>query len=371
MMSFKSFSLPLFAFQVAFSFFTMPALAARAADASDGHESVITVDEVIPGDKAGEDLFMGDWEGRWSKGFPPELVAQVVPQGSGKYLINFLPAFDERCPALAVVEAKVDGEQLRFEQAGWSGQIDGDELSGTGLVRNNPTPFTLRKAVRVSPRLGAKPPKDAMVLFDGGDLAEWESDGRGGIQEIQWQKIDDFLRVWPPQEKHVIVAGIRTRQAWPSFQLHVEFRLPLIATGTGQTRGNSGVILEEFEFYEVQILDSYGLPGYWDECGAIYKKEAPKVNMCAPPGQWQSYDITYHAAEFDDAGKLGRRPRITINHNGQLIHNNTELPYSDRAVEQRQKEPTARTPGRITLQNHGDAIDFRNIWVRPITRKKS
>jgi hypothetical protein len=116
-------------------------------------------------------------------------------------------------------------------------------------------------------------------------------------------------------------------------------------------------------WFEVQILDSYGLPGYWDETGAIYKKEAPKVNMCAPPGQWQSYDITFRAPRFDADGDLVARARITVDLNGKRIHNDVELPFSEGAMKRRCEKPDVKTPGRITLQHHGNPIDFRNIWI--------
>jgi hypothetical protein len=305
-------------------------------------------------------------QGKWEKGWPAEVVAQVIPRGDDVYTIRFLPEFDQRCPPLAVVEAKTEGGELRFHQDGWTGSVEGKRLAGTGILRGKPTDFNLTKMTRLSPRLGVEPPADAVVLFDGGSLAQWESDGRGDVTEITWKQIEGFVRVWPPLAEHAFAAAIRTRQAWSSFQLHLEFRLPLIAAATGQTRGNSGVIIEEFEFYEVQILDSYGLPGYWDETGAIYNKEAPKVNMCAPPGQWQSYDITYHGPKFDDAGRLIAKPRITVNLNGKRIHNDVELRYSDGAVKTRREKPESKMPGRITLQHHGDPIDFRNIWIVPL-----
>lgn len=204
------------------------------------------------------------------------------------------------------------------------------------------------------------------MLFDGGSLEQWESDGRGGVTEITWKQIDDFLRVWPPLEQHSFSAAMRTRNAWPDFHLHVEFRLPLIAAATGQTRGNSGIIIEEFEFYEVQILDSYGLPGYWDETGAIYKKSAPKVNACRPPGQWQSYDIEYHGPRLDAGGQLVDLPRLTVDLNGIRVQHDIELPYGPGAVTKRRENPSAKVPGRITLQHHGDPIDFRNIWILPL-----
>ena len=326
--------------------------------------------EVICGDKAGGDLFLGDWQGTWSKGWPRELVAQVIPRGGQNYDINFLPAFDQRCAPLAVIQARASGRRLQFDQDGWSGAIEGDRFTGTGILRKNPVPFELAKVIRLSPRLGARPPKGAVVLLDGGDLAEWETTGRGGAEEITWKTLKGFVRTWPPLKEHAFGASIRTRRAWPSFRLHVEFRLPLIAAATGQTRANSGVIIEEFEFFEVQILDSYGLPGYWDETGAIYKKEAPKVNMCAPPGQWQSYDIIYSGPRFDATGNLVSKPRITVDLNGKTIHNDVELPYSERALKARREKSDSKTPGRIVLQHHGDPVDFRNVWIVECSDRK-
>jgi hypothetical protein len=334
----------------------------RNVQATDPADAVTEVG-VIPGDKAVADPFLGDWQGAFEKGWPRGLVAQVIPRGDDRYDVQFLPAFDQRCPPLAVLAATVVGNKLCFEGDGWSGTFVDGKLTGVGMLKNKPTAFTLQKVSRLSPRLGAKPPENATVLFDGGSLDQWESDGRGGVKEITWKQIDDFIRVWPPLKTHSFASAIRTRDARQDFEVHLEFRLPLIAAATGQTRGNSGIIIEEFEFYEVQILDSYGLPGYWDETGAIYKKEAPKVNMCGPPGQWQSYDIAYRAPRFDSDGNIVAKARITVDLNGKRVHNDVELPYSEAALRNRLEKPDLKTPGRIILQHHGDPVDFRNIWI--------
>ena len=298
--------------------------------AADPTDEAIEV-EVITGDKAGSDPFLGDWQGKFAKGWPADLVAHVIPRGNDRYEVRFLPVFDQRCPPLAILDASIVDNVLCFNGDGWSGKIADGTLAGIGLLKNKPTAFALRKVTRLSPRLGAKPPEHATVLFNGGALDAWESDGRGGVEKITWKQIDDYIRVWPPLAEHSFSSALRTRNAWQDFRLHLEFRLPLIASATGQTRGNSGIIIEEFEFYEVQILDSYGLPGYWDDTGAIYKKAAPKVNACRPPGQWQSYDITYRAPRFDANGDLAAKARITVDLNGNRIHNDVELPYSNGA----------------------------------------
>lgn len=327
--------------------------------------------EIVLGDKAAEaDPFLGDWESVPGLGQGQPMVAQVIPRGSGRYRVHFLAAFDQRCPPFAELDAQAEGGVLRFDHDGWSGRMEGGLLQGTGRLRDKPgstvwkeVPLNLKKITRAaSPRVGASPPEGALVLFDGKQFDNLESDGREG-KELEWQRLDDCLRIWPPLPDHSFGAALRTRRGFPDFHLHLEFRLPLIAAATGQTRANSGVIIEEFEFYEVQILDSYGLPGYWDECGALYNKEAPKVNACRPPGQWQSYDIVFHGPRFDADGNLAAPPLITVDLNGKRIHHDVELPYSERALQTRWEKPESRKPGRITFQNHGDPVDLRNIWI--------
>jgi hypothetical protein len=132
----------------------------------------------------------------------------------------------------------------------------------------------------------------------------------------------------------------------------------------GQSRSNSGVIIEDYQFFEVQILDSYGSAGYWNECGAIYRFAAPKVNMCSPPLQWQSFDIEFRAPRFDWDGNLLEKARITVDHNGKLIHDDLTLPYSEAAQRRVREGKAGNKTGRIRLQDHGNVIHFRNIWVK-------
>jgi len=129
----------------------------------------------------------------------------------------------------------------------------------------------------------------------------------------------------------------------------------------GQQRGNSGVFFQST--YEVQILDSYGLEGYYNECGALYKVAAPKVNACAPPLQWQTYDIIYRAPRHDANGKLVEFPRMTVRHNGVLIHNDQEMPWRTDWKEEGRLKPAPTEPGNIKMQAHGNYVQFRNIWA--------
>ncbi len=194
----------------------------------------------------------------------------------------------------------------------------------------------LKKVDRKSPKLGAKPPAGAVVLFDGSSPSEFE----GG-------------RMTPDG---LLIAGATSKRVFQDCQLHVEFLLPFMPASRGQGRGNSGCYLQGR--YEVQMLDSFGLKGENNECGGIYSIKAPDVNMCYPPLTWQTYDIDYTAAKFAD-GKKVKNATMTVKHNGVLIHKNVELPNVTTAAP-RAEGPE---PGPIYLQDHGNPVRYRNIWV--------
>ncbi len=137
---------------------------------------------------------------------------------------------------------------------------------------------------------------------------------------------------------------------------------------TGQGRGNSGLFFQGSDVaiaFEVQILNSYGLGGYWNECGSLYRMIAPKVNAARPPLQWQTYDVEYRAARYKD-GKLVKRPRITVWLNGVLIHNDQELFHATQHFEANRTNLPPQEPGPIMLQDHSNRIQFRNIWVEEL-----
>lgn len=195
----------------------------------------------------------------------------------------------------------------------------------------------LKKVERKSPTLGAAPPQGAIVLFDGSSPDHFE---KGEIVEGNLLGPTNCV----------------TKQKFGDQTLHIEFRTPFMPKSRGQARGNSGVYVNGR--YEVQVLDSFGLEGVDNECGGIYKQAKPDVNMCLPPLAWQTYDIDFTAAKYDEAGKKTANARITVKHNGVVIHNNREL--------------TGGTPGYrpegpeklgLFLQNHGNPVAFRNIWV--------
>jgi hypothetical protein len=310
---------------------------------------------------------MGDWQGRWDAKdgvYPPRIAAQVIPWKDGSYQIRLFTELRKKAPEYVVIEAESTGNLLEFEHDTWYGKIESDRFMGRGTLRDKKGSFEMARVFYESPRLGAKPPENVRVLFNGSSFDKWEMierDGKTG--PVTWKRDDGVMRIVPQIGNHQIGASIGTKRAFRDFRLHIEFRLPLLPDNTDQRRGNSGIIIEEFQFFEVQVLDCYGLPGYYDECGAIYQIAPPKVNMCLMPLQWQSYDITYTAPRFDVGGNLTKTPRITVDHNGVLIHNDLELPYSDSAVRMRRERPDSRKVGRIKLQDHGYPVEYRNIWI--------
>jgi len=209
--------------------------------------------------------------------------------------------------------------------------------------------------------LGAEPlfkadesrPADAAALFDGKDLSEWQE--QGSSEPAGWQVENEYMEVKPG------AGNICTKQEFGDCQLHVEFWLPLMANAKGQGRANSGVYVQGR--YEVQVLDSYGLKSDSNDCGAIYGVAAPLVNACRPPEQWQTYDIFFRAPRFDADGKQISRARMSVLHNGVWIHDNVEIPGVTTAAMSGDLVAT----GPIMLQDHGNRIRYRNIWLRPLS----
>ena len=200
----------------------------------------------------------------------------------------------------------------------------------------------------ISPAAPQTPPSDALVLFDGKDLSAFH-DGE------KWTITDEGYAI-------VNGGGITSKQAFGDMQLHVEFASPPEVKGNGQGRGNSGIYL--MGRYELQVLDSYNNTTYFDgQCGSIYKQAPPIVNACLPPGEWQTYDILFTAPIFAEDGTLETPAYVTVFQNGVVIHNHYEIQggTSYTAPPEYQKHG-AKQP--FSIQNHGDKVRFRNIWVR-------
>lgn len=202
----------------------------------------------------------------------------------------------------------------------------------------------------------ARPPSDATVLFDGSTLDAWQhADG----SSARWQLIDGHAMQVKPGS-----GDIQTREHFGDVQLHLEFATPEKVEGESQGRGNSGVFF--FGMYEIQILDSYDNKTYADgQAASIYGQHPPLVNASRKPGQWQTYDIVFEAPRFDDEGELERPAYVTVFHNGVLVHSHTEL----LGATQHRNAPKYQAHGNagpIKLQDHGNTMRFRNIWVRPL-----
>ena len=284
------------------------------------------------------DPHMGDWQVEGS-GDSPVKAAQVIALGRGKYQVNLLEEFDSRAVPIMVMNGRTsrNGKVVTFRSNKWSGRIEGARFIG-GKEGEGPVSFEMAQLARLSPRLGAKPPAGAVVLFDGTNLDQWQkADGKSA----GWRLVEGGAMEVAPESGSII-----TRNRFADMKLHLEFRTPFEPEARGQDRGNSGVYIQDR--YEVQVLDSYGLEGLDNECGGIYKVARPRVNMCAPPMQWQTYDIAFRTA------------RLTVVHNGVTIHEDLEIPGPTGGA--RSKKETSE-PGPILLQEHGNTVRYRNIWA--------
>ena len=235
--------------------------------------------------------------------------------------------------ALSTLGARVNGTFLSWEAAGPFTK------EGVGLAELLTTPFA--------------PETDP-------DQVTWK---QIGTQEpprgSRWKLLGDGAMEIGPKAGSLV-----TKELFTDFRMHVEFRTPFMPEARGQSRANSGVYLQGR--YEIQVLDSYALEGLDNECGGIYKVARPRVNMCAPPLQWQTYDIEFRAPRFDAQGVKTAAARLTVQHNGVLIHENLEIPGQTGGGEGANFDQ----PGPILLQDHGNPVQYRNLWLAPLAAAK-
>jgi len=286
-------------------------------------------------EKAGPDYAdQGEYSNDWG-------AAQVIALGNGNYRLVIYPGgfpgagWDQS--TRTAVEGKREGDKVTFA-ASANGSKHSVANGTLTTITSNGDEYTMKRIQRASPTLGARPPAEAIVLFDGSSADAWKNG-----------HIDD---------RKLLMAGPTTKEQFTNFTLHVEFFLPFKPLGRGQDRGNSGVYLQDR--YEVQVLDSFGLKGEADECGAIYSQTPPKVNMCFPPLTWQTYDIDFEAAHFGADGKKTKNAVATIKHNGVIIHDHQQLKGSTGGG-----KPEGPGGGGIQLQGHGNPVFYRNIWIVP------
>ncbi len=267
---------------------------------------------------------------------------QIVALGGGKFdgylLEGGLPGAgwtpDKR-------RLKLSGERAKSEL-----KLNGDKFSA--IVSDNRAQVyekeeriaELPRLERSSPTLGAEPPENAVVLFDGTTADAWING-----------KVENGL---------LPNSNITTKQKFGSYSLHLEFRTPYKPYARNQQRGNSGVYHQGR--YETQVLDSFGLEGRQNECGGIYSIAEPLTNACLPPLAWQTYDVDFRTASFDGGGELVKPARITVRLNGVLVHENQDLPHTTTAGP---VKTIADEPGPIFIQHHNNPVYYRNVWIVP------
>ena len=267
---------------------------------------------------------------------------QLIARGAGKFDAysfsgglpgdGFDPAADERAGPYkfatkdGVISAEHDGMKAVVKDGTIVVTASGGEAVGT-----------LKRVDRKSKTLGRKPEKGALVLFDGSDTKGWKNG--------KMTKEGHLLR------------GTESLKKFQDCFLHMEFRVPYEPFGRGQGRGNSGVYMQRR--YEVQIIDSFGEKASHNLCGGIYSIAPPKLNMSYPPLTWQTYDIEFKAAKYDDKGKKTADATMSVWHNGVLIHKDQKLGHRTTAS----PEKESPKPGAVFFQNHGHVVVYKNVWA--------
>lgn len=306
------------------------------------------------------DPIMGEYEGFWSVGGQTHgrVIAQVRPLSNNTFDgFVLLMRSKTAIAAFKLNPARANGKnELSFDGGSINVAAEGELLSEiqgnamlaagkiTGSFKGDPGEgtFEAQRTERKSPTLGAEAPKNALVLFDEKLSEHW--------QPNEWTVTKDgFLQVGKGE--------LRSREKFSNYHLHLEFRTPYMPVEQGQARGNSGVYLQSK--FEVQVLDSFGLlPLQNNDCGGIYQVKAPVLNACLPPMEWQTYDITY----VDGNRDRGELPAITVVHNGITVIDQARVPAKliENGTGGGNKDGTV-----LMLQDHGNPVQFRNIWVDP------
>ncbi len=291
---------------------------------------------------AGEDFqLQGEYTGEIGND-KLKLGVQVIALGNGKFAAVAYPTglpgdgWDKKEKHQA--EGQIENGVLKFSHP-QHGRLEIKDGKGSVSDKDGNAIGTVSKVVRKSPTLGKKAPEGAVVLFDGKDASHWQ----GG-------KVT---------EDGLLMEGTTSTDKFNSFTLHLEFMLSFMPNARGQGRANSGCYMQGR--YETQILDSFGLEGKNNELGGVYSIKDPDLNMAFPPLSWQTYDVDFTAATFDAAGKKTANGRMTVLLNGVKVQDNIELTHSTTASPLKE----GPEPGPLHLQNHGNPIRFRNIWVVP------
>ena len=307
------------------------AFSAAREEVTEPEQAKADPDFAVQGEYLGEGVLPDGTQGK--------VGAQVIARGDGKFeiylLAGGLPGEGwKRKDARLRAEAQREGEVVVVMGGDLSGKIADGKMSV--VDQHGHEKIQLKRIERKPPTLGKKPPEGAVVLFDGS--------GEGC-----------FPGATITNDKS-LVSGTISKAQFNSYHLHLEFRLTWMPAARGQGRSNSGVYIHNC--YEVQVLDSFGLEGRDNECGGLYKIKHPDVNMCLPPMVWQTYDVDFTAPKFDAKGNKVSNSRMTLRHNGVVIHDDLELPHDTPGG---QKEGPG--PRGIQLQGHGCHVQYRNIWL--------
>ena len=293
---------------------------------------------------------MGDWTGKMSnpKGWPdskhPQLSAQILPMKPGEYKVVLINDLYRRAQPLAEFIQKSDGRELIIDQQGWKVTFRaGHPAKGTVQRGQHLTDFELQKAEWAPPTLGAAPPEGARVLR----LEDWEH-VKGRAVTWTWANgvMETVGQSWNrgQNRQNGLGGDVVCKHRFGSLQYHMEFRYPVEEGKSGQGRGNSGLFFDPLP--ELQILNSYTTPGYYDEAGSMYRHLPAKVNAAGPPLAWQTYDVTIQFTENGTA-------LVSAHLNGQRIHHEVEI-------------KTDASQVRLKLQDHGNRLQWRNIWVKEL-----
>lgn len=322
--------------------------------------------------------FMGDWRGTF-EGAPeknewaqnPTLVAQVIGIPNGQFRIQLLNAFERRAHPYVNVDVTPQNGTLAVDQNGWKFTITDESFTGTRQSKHQgkeiDIPFSLAKITRPSPTIGRRPPEGAKVLIGDGNLDAWT---HGNNRPPTWNILEDgAVEILPRRENNKDGGDLMTKESFRDCLVHLEFKFPYTPDDLGQARSNSGLFLQSE--YEVQLLDTYGFEAGWTEGGSLYRVSPPKVNRSRPPEQWQTYDIEFRSAVFDQNGKLVLHPVITVYHNGELIHHEQELFEITQFREINRTKPHVSDPQPIRLQDHGNRLQFRNMWIKPLPPREA
>jgi hypothetical protein len=328
-----------------------PKKAAPAADSPKGKQpaakpkkaerppAYLTVEEAGP-----DYQLQGEYRG-WQRSMASDRTSesiglQVIALGEGNFaaakFYGGLPGSGGERDRRFEYVGRREGDLVRLRSRDYVVEVDGS--NGLIFALDGRRAGQLKKVTRVSPTMGAKPPEGAIILFDGSghDLfVDAKMTPEGWLQQ-----------------------GTQTRDAYGDFCLHGEFRLPFKPLGRGQDRGNSGFYIQGR--YEVQVLDSFGLEGVENECGAIYRVKRPDTNVCLPPLAWQTYDIDFTMPRFDEQGKKISDMRITVWQNGVLIHDHVDIPHKTGGGSIEGPEPLP-----TKLQDHNNPVVYRNLWLLP------